>query len=222
MSLTFSGLQTGGATAGVAITPSSVTLNVGSAAAPTLNFVGDTTTGLFRSAAGTLGFATGGVSAMTLALAGSGTGFLLSGVGTTGVFSISSTLGVVFQWSTNSLAITSTNLAWRPGGVDLGGFDSLGAVRSGAVAIPDASGTPGNATQNAPRGRAAFNNAAGTAVTITNSEVDANSVVMAILETANDATLTFIRGVAPGAGSFTVTVNAAATGTVIFRWFIVK
>jgi len=221
VSLTFSGLQTGGATAGVAITPSSVTLNVGSAAAPTLNFAGDTTTGLFRSAAGVLGISTGGVSAMTVALAGSGTGFLLSGVGTTGLISISSTLGTFLQWSTNSLAITSTNLAWRPGGADLGGFDSAGAVRSGAVTIPDASGTPGNATQNTPRGRAAFAGTASTCV-ITNSEVTADSVVMVILETANDATLTFIRGVAPGAGSFTVTGNAAATGTVIFRWFIVK
>ena len=43
--------------------------NAGTAAAPTHTFTGDTTTGLFDSAVGTLGFATAGVSRATLAAA---------------------------------------------------------------------------------------------------------------------------------------------------------
>lgn len=95
----------------------------------------------------------------------------------------------------------------------------LGATSSFAAAVTDSSGTPGNATQNTDRGRAAFAAAAST-VTITNSQVAANSTVLAQLGGA-DATLTSVR-VTPGAGSFTVTGNAAATGTTPFDYFIIQ
>jgi hypothetical protein len=48
----------------------SVTLNNGSASAPTLNFVGDTVTGLYLAASGQLGFTIGGTNAATLTSSG--------------------------------------------------------------------------------------------------------------------------------------------------------
>ena len=49
---------------------SNLTLGNGSAAAPSLNFTGDTTTGLYLAASGQLGFAIGGSSAGTLTSSG--------------------------------------------------------------------------------------------------------------------------------------------------------
>jgi hypothetical protein len=80
----------------------------------------------------------------------------------------------------------------------------------------DASGTPGNATIHKASGKVAI--AAGQGVVVvTNSLVTAASIVMATIQTA-DATLTFLKSVVPGAGTFTVTGNANATAatTVAF------
>lgn len=84
----------------------------------------------------------------------------------------------------------------------------------------DSSGTPGNVTNNSPRGRAAFAAASAT-VTVTSSLVTATSSVFVQQETA-DATLTTILSVVPAAGSFTVTGNAAAIGTTKFSFFVVN
>jgi hypothetical protein len=84
----------------------------------------------------------------------------------------------------------------------------------------DSSGTPGNVTNNNPRGRAAFA-AAGSAVTVTNNLVVAGSTVLVSLNSA-DATLTFIKSAAPGAGSFVVTGNAAATATTVFDFVVIN
>lgn len=86
--------------------------------------------------------------------------------------------------------------------------------------ITDSSGTPGNVTNNAVRGRAAIA-AAGTACVVTSSLVTANSMVIAVLRSA-DATLTFIKSVVTAAGSFTVTGNAAATGACAFDFLVVN
>ena len=83
----------------------------------------------------------------------------------------------------------------------------------------DSSGTPGNVTNNSPRGRAAFAAAASTVV-VTSSLVTAASTVLPALGGA-DATLTSVR-VTPGAGSFTVTGNAAATGITPFDFTVVN
>lgn len=83
----------------------------------------------------------------------------------------------------------------------------------------DQSGTPGNATVNSPRGRAAFA-AAGTTVVVTSTLVTAASTLLVQLGGA-DATLTSVR-VTTGAGSFTVTGNAAATGTTPFDFLVVN
>jgi len=82
----------------------------------------------------------------------------------------------------------------------------------------DTSATPGNATINSDRGRAAF--ASGTSsVTITSSYVSANSIVLVHMQTA-DATLTLPLTVSCTAGSFTVTGNSNATGTPAFNFVV--
>lgn len=85
----------------------------------------------------------------------------------------------------------------------------------------DTSGTPGNATINAITGRAAVA-AAGTAVTITNSKVTANSEIFIQLRGARDTTLTELRISAQSAGSFTVTGDAAATAAVVFSFLVMN
>lgn len=95
------------------------------------------------------------------------------------------------------------------------------ASASPAVAArTDSSASPGNATANTPRGTAAFA-AAASAVTITNNLVTANSTVICQLR-ASDATLTSILRTIPGAGSFTVTGNAAATAATAFDWIVIN
>lgn len=84
----------------------------------------------------------------------------------------------------------------------------------------DTSGTPGNATNNNPSGRAAFAAGAST-VTITNSNVVNGTKVFISLLNAADATLKYVT-VTPGAGAFTVTGNAAATAITTFDYFLVN
>lgn len=84
----------------------------------------------------------------------------------------------------------------------------------------DASGSPGNATQSTIHGRAAFAAAAST-VTITNVNVQTANVSVFVQLLDNDATLTSMRVTSIAAGSFTVTGNAAATGTTRFTYLIV-
>lgn len=83
----------------------------------------------------------------------------------------------------------------------------------------DATATPGAATINTNRGRVAFAAAASTVV-VTNSLVTASSMVIAVLRAA-DGSLTQILRVTPGAGSFTITANAASTGTAAQADFLV-
>jgi len=119
--------------------------------------------------------------------------------------------------STVSGAGFSTYLAAPP---------SIGTTTPGIVktsnlqaTYTDSSGTPGNVTNNSPRGRAAFA-AAGSSVVVTNSLVAATSTVLVSLG-GSDATLTSVR-VTPAAGSFTVTGNAAATATTVFDFLVVN
>jgi hypothetical protein len=84
-----------------------------------------------------------------------------------------------------------------------------------ALSFTDASGTPGNATINTPRGRCAIA-AAASSVTITNSLCKTTSAVgVTINQAATDATLTSLLRVQTANGSFTITGNAAATAAVV-------
>lgn len=97
---------------------------------------------------------------------------------------------------------------------------AAGSFTALAITRTDSSGTPGNVTNNSGLGRAAFA-AAGTSVVVTNSLVTANSEVFVNLITT-DVTLTSIRVTAVGAGSFTVTGNAAATAAATFSFLVVN
>lgn len=81
----------------------------------------------------------------------------------------------------------------------------------------DDSATTGSRTVNKVTGINSFAGAA-TAITITNDRVTANSNVVATLIT-NDATA-IIKNVVPAAGSFVITLSAAATGTTKVRWTV--
>lgn len=87
------------------------------------------------------------------------------------------------------------------------------------LATSDSSGTPGNATINLPSGKFAIA-AAASAATITNSLVTSASRVQCQVE-SNDATLKSV-SVAPGAGSFVVTGNAAATAATTINFIVVN
>lgn len=80
-------------------------------------------------------------------------------------------------------------------------------------------GSPGNVTINKPSGSAIIG--AGTSsVVVTNSLVDANTHIVATVQT-NDSTLKTVT-VVPAAGSFTITGNANATANTTIRWTIIK
>lgn len=98
---------------------------------------------------------------------------------------------------------------------------STGAFTTLAITRTDSSATPGNVTNNSALGRAAFAAAASTVV-VTNSAVTATSEVFVQLLGAADATLTSVVGVTVGAGSFTVTGNAAATAAKSFSFLVIN
>lgn len=82
-----------------------------------------------------------------------------------------------------------------------------------------AGGTTGNQTINKAAGT--VNIAAGSAaITVTNSLVAAGSIILCVIRTA-DATLTFIKSVVAGAGSFVITCNANATAETSIGFAIV-
>lgn len=91
-----------------------------------------------------------------------------------------------------------------------GSFTSLRSTSLQSVLV-DGTGTPGNVTQNTGRGRVALAAAASTIV-VTNSQVAANSTIIATLRSV-DGAATDIITVLPAAGSFTITMNGATTGT---------
>lgn len=124
-------------------------------------------------------------------------------------------------------AVTLDSTMVVTGAATLNGAVTLGDALADVVTVngrvdveaTDSSGTPGAATINKVAGRSAI--ALGAAsVVITNSLVTAASLVFAQLATA-DATATFIKSVVPGAGSFTITVNATATADTNVNWWVI-
>lgn len=99
-----------------------------------------------------------------------------------------------------------------------GFYWEIGGTRD--VRPADSTATPGNATQDKRAGLVKI--AAGAAsVTVTNKLVTATSVIHATLQ-FNDATLTQILRVVPGAGSFVITGNANATANTQVCWTLVS
>ena len=96
-------------------------------------------------------------------------------------------------------------------------IDDIGKITMPSTVTPGA--TTGDQVINQPSGTVNFA-AAATAITVTNSLVSATSIVLAVVRT-NDSTAV-IKNVVPGAGSFVITLNAAATaetsvGFVVFN-----
>ena len=150
------------------------------------------------------------------------------GIGTLYYDTTTSTFKLGVDAGTVSAGITTAGLA---GAVAISGGTingtTVGATTRASVAATqlslastDISGTPGNGTANSPIGRAAFA-AAGTAVVVTNSFVAATSQIF-VQVMGSDATLTSARVTSVGAGTFTVTGNAAATAATTFAFLVIN
>lgn len=99
-----------------------------------------------------------------------------------------------------------------------GAIDNL-TVKKVIVALDDKSATVGAVTSNSIHGRATL--AAGaTSVVLTNNLVTADSMII-ITPRSLDATAKEFTAIA-AAGSFTVTVNAAATANFSFDFLVVS
>lgn len=134
-------------------------------------------------------------------------------------------LGTAYPVNATTLAASST--------VSGTGFSSymaappsIGTTTPGVVktsnlqaTYTDSTGTPGNVTNNSPRGRVAL--AAGaSSITVTNSLAAATSMIIAMVR-VTDGAATDIVTVLPAAGSFTITMNGATTGTACTIDFLV-
>lgn len=102
--------------------------------------------------------------------------------------------------------------------------------KGGAVLVPyadqqtgfnytDSSATPGAVFHNTPRGKVAIA-AAGSTVVVTNPLCDSAAKQVYVQVLGADGTA-FAARVTPAAGSFTITLNAAATGVVSILYTIV-
>lgn len=82
--------------------------------------------------------------------------------------------------------------------------------------------TAGALTNNSTNGVVAFA-AAATSLVVTNSLVDANSKIFAVInQVAADTTFTFVARIVPAAGSFTIFANAGATAAVLVSWMLIN
>lgn len=106
-----------------------------------------------------------------------------------------------------------------------GGFNSAPTLTTPSVTTSltvtktDNSGTPGNTTISTPAGKCAIA-AAASAVTVTSSICTAASIVLCQV-ISNDATAKSVSCV-PGAGSFTITANAAATAATTIGFLVIN
>ena len=87
------------------------------------------------------------------------------------------------------------------------------------LATNTAAGTTGAQTINRPSGTVNFGIGA-TSLVVTNSLCTTSSIILPVVRT-NDATAT-IKNVVPGAGSFTINLNAAATAETSVGFFIIN
>ncbi len=93
----------------------------------------------------------------------------------------------------------------------------------GTISVPKtitAGGTTGDRTIDKIAGTVNIA-AGGSSVTVTDSTVTTSSIVFAVIRTA-DATLTSIKNVVPGSGSFVITGNAVATAETSIGFFVVN
>jgi len=136
------------------------------------------------------------------------------------------TLGSTVIFGTDVLSSFPTCSSTFNGGVMYASDKAQPYYCTGSVWVPlnsgpvvDDSANTGNRTVNSVRGISAFAGA-GTAITITNSYVTSTSTVLCVLQT-NDATA-LLKNCVPAAGSFTINLNVAATGTTKVSWIVLN
>lgn len=126
-------------------------------------------------------------------------------------------VGVAIDNDTTLATDGAKLLSVRNNGVEKWYLDKDGTpVSVGGTNVPDATGTPGDTTQNSIRGRVAIASGAANIV-VTNSKVSATSMIVAVLQ-SNDSTLKYIESINPANGSFTIQCNANATAAVNIAW----
>ena len=82
--------------------------------------------------------------------------------------------------------------------------------------------TAGAMINNSSNGVVAFA-AAATSLVVTNSLVDANSKIYAVINQATaDTTFTFVARIVPAAGLFTIFANAGATAQTLVSWSLLN
>lgn len=150
-----------------------------------------------------------------------GFGGQLSFTGKSSTTANRSMVSIDWRWSTASDATRSADLVFS----NVNNAASLAETfRITANALPvwpatnTSVGTTGNQTINKPSGTVNIA-ASGTAVTVTNSLVTANSLVFAVIRT-NDATAR-ISNIVPAAGSFVVNI-VACTAEVSIGFFVIN
>jgi len=93
-------------------------------------------------------------------------------------------------------------------------------VAQGAASVSAGAITSGAQTNNLLSGRAAVATGA-SSVVITNSRVDANTIINAVIsQTTADSTALTVTRVMPAAGSFTIFVTANTTAATVVAWSI--
>lgn len=162
-------------------------------------------------------------------------GAIDSGAATAQAISVQSSTGTNVagaNWTFKASAGTGTGIGgdfiWQVAPAGSSGTSQNAFVEAfrisgaGAMIYPatnTAGGTTGDQTINKVSGSVNFA-AAATTLTITNSLVTANSLVFVTVLT-NDATA-IIKNVVPTAGSFTITLNAAATAETRVAFFVIN
>jgi hypothetical protein len=129
-------------------------------------------------------------------------------------FATKQNAGALTDWLTldNSGALKATT----DGGAKLGavgnGFGKINLSYSKAASV-------GAVTQNTPCGIVKIA-ATGSSVVVTNSLVSANSIVLATVQSADSTA--YIKNVVPAAGSFTITLGAAATADTTIGYLVIN
>lgn len=117
----------------------------------------------------------------------------------------------------SNTASTGKILATNFGGVEQLSISTAGKVSYITTKTP--AGTTGSQTINNPTGTVNFA-AAASSLVVTNSTVTTNSSIFCTIRT-NDATA-LIKNVVPAAGSFTITLNAAATAETSVGFLVIN
>lgn len=226
--------------AGVVTSSGLLRIPAGTGGAPAIAFSGDTDTGVYQSSGGQFQIGVNGNQQIrttptgTVISAGTGAAntatnrlHLDSGTGnavnlqltngtTTGTTSsdgsivgLDASANLVINNRENLDMIFSTNNA-----------EAMRIKASGVIQVPTTitgTGVTGNQTINKSSGTVNFA-AAATSLTVTNSLVTANSIVIPVIMTVDTTAKSAV--IVPGSGSFVITLNAAATAETKVGWVV--